>query len=382
MIKEIPVSELKLGMYIAAMSNRWIPGDNSRQEGMIRSEKTLTQIRALGVDRVYIDSAKGLDSPAAKPLKQNFDEALCAAADLHNATKQLVNTLLEDAKSGTALALDEVKHTADQMTNALQVNSDAMLCMTRIRHKDEYLLEHSVNVATMMGILAKAKGYNNNTQRELIMGGLLHDIGKILVPDSILHKAGKLTADEWEEMKRHVQYGQEALARTPGVSPIVKSICGLHHERLDGSGYPLGLEAQEISTFGRMASIVDVYDAITADRVYHQGMSPTDAMRKLVDWSGNHLDKELVYQFIRTISIYPSGSVVELDNGLVGFVSTPNHSQPDRPVVDVFFNTIENKTICQDRIDLSCPNGKVNILRPLDEKELGVRLDDVIVPKN
>lgn len=380
MIKKISTNDLQIGMYIASMSNDWIPGDNSRKEGFIRSQGTIDQVQQLGIADLFIDTEKGTDSRAAVPIEQDFDQAIQVVKKVHTEAKNLVNGLLESTKAGSALNVDSAEKTAGQMADALKVNTEAMLCMGRIRHKDEYLLEHSVNVATLMGIFANFLGFDDKLQHDLILGGLLHDVGKVLVPDEVLHKPGRLEAEEWEEMKRHVKYGVHTLERSPELSPLVKSICGLHHERLDGSGYPSGLSAEEITVYGRMASIVDVYDAVTADRVYHQGMAPTDALRKLVEWSGDHLDRELVYQFIRAISIYPSGSVVQLDNGLVGYVCTSNKNKPDRPVIDVFYDMTKNQPIKRDRIDLGTGYRERTIVGPVDEKDFGVRLDDVVVP--
>ncbi len=380
MIKQIAVTDLEVGMYISSASNSWIPGQNRRQEGFIRSEETVTQVQCLGVPNVFIDTEKGKDSPKAKPIEQDFNEAIAVVAKVHGEAKNLVGNLLDSTKVGGELDIKGAEKTSNQMVAALKVNTDAMLCMGRIRHKDEYLLEHSVNVATLMGILANHLGFDDDLQHQLVMGGLLHDVGKIMVPDEILHKPGKLEAEEWDEMKRHVEYGQQTLERTPDLSPIVKSICGLHHERLDGSGYPAGLSAEEITVYGRMASIVDVYDAVTADRVYHKGMAPTDALRKLVEWSGDHLDKELVYQFIRAISVYPSGSVVQLDNGLVGYVCEGNRKNPDRPMIDVFYDASKKQPITRDRIDLGSGFTERKIVKAVDEKEFGIRLDDVVVP--
>ena len=175
--------------------------------------------------------------------------------------------------------------------------------------------------------------------REIAIGALLHDVGKARVPDEILNKPGKLTDAEFDRMKSHVVQSKIILQATPGISPIALDVAAQHHERFDGSGYPNKLAGQGISLYGRMGAIVDVYDAITSDRVYHKGMAPTEALRKLLDWSANHFEPRLVKAFIRSVGIYPTGALVRLESKRLAVVQAQHADNPMQPTVKVIFHT-------------------------------------------
>lgn len=158
------------------------------------------------------------------------------------------------------------------------------------------------------------------------------------VPDRILNKPGKLSESEFEIMKSHVDHGRRILGKTLGLSPISISIAAEHHERYDGSGYPQMLKGDEISLYGRMASIVDVYDALTSKRIYHNGIEPAEALKKLLEWSDYHFNTLLVHSFIRNIGIYPVGTLVRLESGSLAVVVEQHHEDLLHPKVRVIFN--------------------------------------------
>jgi len=185
------------------------------------------------------------------------------------------------------------------------------------------------------------------------LGGLLHDIGKMKVPDHILNKPGSLSESEFVVMKSHAALGRDLLRQTPGIPDIAVSITGQHHERVDGTGYPDKLKKDEISTFGQMAAIVDVYDALTSDRVYHKGMEPTAALKKLFEWSKFHFNPEMVQRFICLIGIYPVGSLVKLESGMLAVVITAGTESLLRPVVRIVFDIKRNHFVTPYDIDLS-----------------------------
>ncbi len=399
-IKRIPVDHLKTGMYIAEVSNAWIPDNNLQKHGFVRREKTIDIIRRLGVQHVYIDTDRGTDCDIGVPLaeienQQNaqlrrlqgeippaverrpLEQELENARQVHQSAKRLIDKILLDVKLGQAVELDPVEQLADEMIGSILNNQNALLCMSQIRSKDSYLLEHSVNVAILMGVLARHLGYSGETLHQLVTGALLHDIGKIRVPDRILHKTEQLEPQEWEEMKRHVVYGRDVLVQTPGMYPTAIAICAEHHERLDGNGYPAGLAGESISHFGKMAAVVDVYDAITAERVYHSGLTPTDAMKKLLEWSDNHLDKNLVYDFIRSIGVYPVGTLVELNSGRAGVVIETNRLQQDRPRLKLVYDLGARKKLPPQLLNLA-QEADESIVRARDPKALGIVVADYL----
>ncbi|MBU2864564.1 HD-GYP domain-containing protein [Reinekea forsetii] len=403
MIKKINIEHLIPGMYVSDLNNQWVPSGNASRSGKIGSTATVNKIKALGVTEIYIDTSKGLDCEAGeaadsiKQLQASQFESLKTQSDANHTPKRLsvekardkaeksyaqakglVGDILADIKNGKGIDAQAVDNTTDDLILSLNENENALACLSFIREKDEYLLEHSVNVGILLGIFCRARRVEPEIMRQVVSGGILHDIGKILVPTEILDKPGKLEGHEWEEMKRHVTYGEQILDVTSGLSDITRSICSQHHERLDGSGYPRNLKAEQISEYGRMSAICDVYDAITADRVYHTGMPPNDALRKLVEWSIFHLDKELVYDFIRSLSVYPVGTLVELSNGRAGVVLEANRRSPKHPLVKVFYNTRHNHQIEQEIINLADNKVSLEIVNTLDARSLKLDISDFI----
>jgi HD-GYP domain-containing protein (c-di-GMP phosphodiesterase class II) len=302
------------------------------------------------------------------PVSQERDRA----EKRYQQARNVIDEVLEDVRNNGSIDVAAVDETAEELLDSLNTNENALACLSHIRSKDTYLLQHSLNVGILLGIFGRSLRLETSVLKDLVIGGILHDIGKVLVPDEILHKPGKLDSDEWEEMKRHVTYGERILDVTEGLSDLSRSICQLHHERLDGTGYPRSLKAEQIDRFGRMAAICDVYDAVTADRVYHEGMAPDMALRKLIEWSIFHLDKELVYDFIRSLSVYPVGTLVELTGSRAAIIIEANRRSPKQPVVRVFYSTTNRHQIEPFVEDLAKKESRFDIVGTLDARQLNI----------
>ena len=376
-IKRIAAASLKVGMYISELNHRWIPRTNMRRHGPILQRDVIDQIIALGVEQVYIDADLGLDCAEAEAVGDG-PLARDRSVSLQSDALKLMDRVMVSVKTGSSIPVQQVEDMADGIVGSLTSDHNAMLCVTRLRDKDRYLLEHSFNVAVLMGILARSMSFDGDDLHQLVTGALLHDIGKVRIADDILHKPGRLLDDEWDEMKRHVDYGCQVLDATAGISGVIRDICSQHHERIDGTGYPRGLSNTALSMHGRMAAIVDVYDAITADRVYHRGMAPTLAMKKLHQWSEKHLDRELVYQFIRCMSIYPAGSLVALDNDRLAIVLEANTREHDKPLVEVIYSRKNRQYLVPQTLDLSRPGVDTRIARAVEARDYGINLADFI----
>ncbi|WP_075184615.1 HD-GYP domain-containing protein [Teredinibacter haidensis] len=385
LIKRIPIDKVELGMYVSDQTPGIDKGE-LRPKGFIRRWETVDKLTNMGLTELYIDTHKGLDSPFTLPLPPknatlqatvSLEQEREQAQKVYAEAKNLVNELMNNVKMGKAIDVGPVEGLADDINNSVLNNHNALLCLSAIREKDQYLLEHSINVGILMGVFSRFLGYEQELVHQLVTGALLHDIGKVRVPNHILHKPGKLTEDEWQEMKRHVVYGQETLLKSEGISEVALSICGMHHERLDGTGYPMGLKEFEINSYGKLAAIVDVYDAITASRVYHDGKPPAEAMQLLMDLSNDHLDRDLVLQFIRCMSVYPVGSFVELSNGSAGIVISTHPLEPVQPTVKVIYNVRHNKHEKPSIIDLA-KETDITILDALHPEQYDIALNEFI----
>lgn len=384
-------------MYVSDLHNHWVPKNNATRSGKIGSQATIDKIKKLGIQELFIDTEKGLDCPEGLPADEQKQvqaqqlDSLQVQSDVggvgkrvsvieehdrasrsYLAARNVLDGVLNDVKNHQSIDVVAVEASSEALLESLESNENALVCLSHIRSKDSYLLEHSVNVGILLGIFGRSLRLEDSILKELVIGGILHDIGKILVPDAILHKPGKLESNEWEEMKRHVTYGEKILDVTAGLSDLSRSICRLHHERLDGTGYPHGLKESEINRFGRMAAICDVYDAITADRVYHEGIAPDMALRKLIEWSIFHLDKDLVYDFIRCLSAYPVGSLVQLSRNRAGVIIQANRGSPRHPVVRIFYSSTNRLQVEPVVVDLSRKGCPYDIVGTLDARQLGI----------
>jgi len=397
MIKKIPASKLIPGMFVHDLNASWIPHayEKIHQRGMVKSEKTIEKALKLGVKTVYIDTEKGLDDADGVPeavVAQETQEKLEAlkaqvtevdnptsvkeemafAHQVHEEAKTLVNQVMHNVKLGQRIELDTVETLADGLLGSVFRNKDALSCLGRIRQKDRYLLEHSVNLSVLMSVFGKAREVERATLHKAVVGALLHDIGKVMVPNTVLQKPSRLSDQEFEKMKAHATYSHDLLMSTPGISDLTIQVASQHHERMDGSGYPNGLKGDEICTYGRMVAIVDVYDAITADRCYHKGMPPTSALKKLLEWSGGHLDPMLVQEFIRCVGIYPVGSLVRLKSDHLGIVVEQHESHHETPVLIEMYDAKFNHYLPAKTLDLSTTTSQQTIVGAVNPSKYNI----------
>ncbi|WP_077341546.1 HD-GYP domain-containing protein [Pseudocolwellia agarivorans] len=387
--KKIPLNQLTLGMYVLSIftKNKDV---NIKSEGYILKESSIEQLKKSHVTYVIIDPSKTKQNdatkdsetataekssiPEPKDLTTSLDKEIKTANKLYNNAKALQEKILQDITLNKIIDTNAVQESTDAIVDSIFRNPDALLCMTRLRMKDDYLVEHSLNVSILMTIFCKHLNIERKVMEQLALGAFLHDIGKVLIPDHILHKPSKLTSDEYEIMKTHVVLGVEALKETPHVSNIVMSVVKEHHERIDGKGYPNQLEAKDISLYGRMIAIVDSYDAMTAERVYKAGMHPIRAFKILMSESPNSYDKALVEQFIQCLGLYPIGTLVKLNSGKVGLISRLNKNKPLNPFVRVFYNTRLNQVITMEELDLSKPKYNDQIASCIKPEEFNLDL--------
>ncbi|MGZ5600672.1 MAG: HD-GYP domain-containing protein [Methylobacter sp.] len=381
MIKKISIQQLKPGMFIHDINCVWMEHPFLVGALKIKNDQTIKKITDLGVREVYIDTLKGLDVIDApteaevnaeiehkmlamvqqtKPITttSTLSEELERSRKVYSEANKIISNIMHDVRIGKQIEVERIDPVVERMSNSILRNKDALLSLCRIKNKDDYTFLHSVSVGALLISFAHALDFNRDVIKQLGIGGMLHDIGKTKVPNEILNKPGALTEDEFVIMKSHVVHGCSILRKSSGIAQVSFDVASQHHERFDGSGYPLGLKNSEMSVYGQMAAIVDVYDAITADRCYHKGMEPTVAVRKMFEWSKFHFNPKLLRTFIRTVGIYPVGTLVMLESGKIGVVIEQCETDMTRPLVRTIFDAKKNYFITPDDIDLAKPLGQ------------------------
>lgn len=356
-VKNITINELRPGMIVRQIieQNGSVKVTSS---GRVSSEEVIQALKKKGVKKLQVElprpskpTTENVPPKKQTTAKTTFATEIVTAEKLHRKGKYIQKVLLNAVSKGLSFDEQIPREFSQQLVASMDRNPDALLCLTKIKEKDDYLLEHSLNVAIILANFARHIGMGDEAIQELAYAGFLHDLGKIQIDDAILHKPGRLTDAEMEEMKKHVTYGVDAL-NAASIAPHLIRVVSEHHERLDGRGYPMGKPAQEISKDGRMLAIADMFDALTADRCYKAGMSSQKAIKILLSEAPERLDKELLDQFIKCMGVFPVGSLVKLSNQKLAMVLKQNDSLA-KPVVKVFYSLGGNHFLEPRDIDLS-----------------------------
>ncbi len=353
---EIDISELKVGHYVVKIAKQ--QGNfNLTSAGHIKSEKVINNIKSKQVLSVLIDESKTIKaSPANSPAdnqKAKISAEVKQAKAIFDESKNIQKSLFSQALSGADLDLTPVIGVCNKSIDAIFNNPDSLACIVNIREKDEYLLEHSVAVSVYITLFARYLELDRGIIEQLSIGAFLHDIGKTMISDEILNKPGKLTDKEFVVMKTHANHSIDIIKEIPDVSALSLEVAALHHEKLDGTGYPFQVKGENISRYGRMIAICDIFDALTATRVYKKGFSHPKAFAILRDLAQkNHLDTALVDQFIRCIGVFPIGSLVKLASNKLAMIEERNDSNPTKPKVRSFYSVTVNEFVDTENIDL------------------------------
>jgi HD-GYP domain-containing protein (c-di-GMP phosphodiesterase class II) len=378
MIKKISIQQLRTGMYVSDFNAGWLEHPFVLNSMKITTAEQIAKVLASGVKELFIDTDRGhdvgdaptreeaaavterqLERVAESVKPKNSEQQVSLAEEMSRAKNafteatKIIRNVMDDVRLGRQIELGASKAIVEKITSSVVRNSNAMQSMRRMKSLDDYTFLHSVSVCTILTTFARSAGMDLATIHDIALGALLHDVGKMRINLALLNKPSKLSEEEFRHVKSHVVLGSDLLRQMSGVPKMAFEPLELHHERFDGSGYPNGLKGIEISQVGRMSAIVDVYDAITSDRCYHNPLSPADAIRKLFEWSKFHFDPDLVQLFVKSIGIYPVGTLVRLESGRLGIVIEQRESNLLTPVVRVVFDAKRDYYITPEDIDLS-----------------------------
>lgn len=392
MHKTIPVDQLRPGMHLVRLCGPWMQHPFWRTRFLIEGHSTIAQIIGSGIREVVIDVERGLDvaldvvpaghKPTHTPVANDTqtvaeggprpavdasssadgdrDERVSLESEIIRARriclegKEVVESMLREARLGKALDMEAALPVVEAIAESVLRNSCALISVARLKSADEYTYLHSVAVCALMVALARQLGLNEEQTREAGFGGLLHDFGKAVLPTEILNKPGRLTDDEFTIIKSHPAEGHRILETSGVANAGVLDVVLLHHERVDGEGYPRGLVGDDIPLLARMGAVCDVYDAITSNRPYKAGWDPAESIRRMTSWKG-HFDTKILKAFIRSIGIYPIGALVRLQSDKLGVVVEQHPTDLLKPTVKVFFSAKKKSQILVHWVDLAEP---------------------------
>ena len=355
--RKVDVSEVEIGMYVSRLDRPWLETRYLFQGFHINSASDIDELREQ-CEYVFIDPERGesprqsMEPVAANALKDRFaevfkkptghqrypvltslEEELEVCQESRTRTLDVITNILDELKQGHSIKAQSVRQAVNSMIASIIRNPDAFFWLTCLKDKDNYAYAHCVDACGLAVAFGRHLGFSRPDLENLAVGTLLFDIGKLQLPDELLKKPGRLTDKEYALIRRHVEFGVKMVSEMEGTNDEIISVVQHHHERHNGKGYPQGMPGHRIPVNGRIAALVDCYDAITSERAYSPAMSPYDAIQLIYEWRDKDFQADMVEQFIQCIGLYPTGTLVELSTGEVGIVVSQNRVRRLRPKI-------------------------------------------------
>jgi HD-GYP domain-containing protein (c-di-GMP phosphodiesterase class II) len=392
-LKLVAAEKLRPGMFVSRLDMSWFKHPYlSSRVGLLGDEKAVAELKALGAHFVEIDLKRGLDvdgpPPSAAPEEDRSEDGglprlpsrIPAVADqagtLRFAKKlfdhgvECTRRVIGVAEEGQPVRIPQARALIAKLISSVKANENVLRLLGVLKDYDEYTFTHCLNVASMGVLFGNHMGLPDRQLELLGLSGLLHDVGKCLLPKELVNKPGKLSDEEFEAMKRHTVLGFEYIKDQEGIPGQAARGVLEHHERLDGSGYPYRITGVDMDGMSRILSVLDVFDALTSDRVYRTRVSPHTALKILFEKRGGAFAENVLDRFIKCVGVYPASSVVQLRNGCYAVVTGHDPARPLSPFMTIFRNAeglaIKPKRVETLRLGLESGSSAYDIVRHVE----------------
>ncbi|MDR3566023.1 MAG: HD-GYP domain-containing protein [Negativicutes bacterium] len=324
-MQRISMTCLRAGMVVA---NNICAADGTKlmSAGTTLTPKQIFHLNKLGVGSVYVEN----------PLFGSLEVPEVVREDTRITTIQALQKAVAGFGKTGEFELDDLKKSAKAMVSEVILNRDSMVHFLDMRSHEDYLFGHSVNVCILSILTALNMNFNEARLTDLALGTLIHDVGMTTVPKEILLKVGALSAQEAQEVQKHAENGFDIVRKIRDLSTPSAHVAFQHHERFDGKGYPRGLKGDEIHEFARIATVADIYDALSSDRPYRKGMLPHVAYETLMTLADKYVDRDILHLFLANVAIYPVGTTVQINTGEYGLVTEVLPKLQARPTIKIF----------------------------------------------
>ncbi|TQV71375.1 HD-GYP domain-containing protein [Aliikangiella marina] len=389
--------DLQSGMFVAELDRDWSESSFLLQGFVIEGPEDVEEVKKQ-CEFVYVDFRSDeefkhykLKTTRSTSYKQSlegqsFDAGYNLRAKLKPAlsrrrkSSRLMKGVLDKIMLGEDFDIQGVKDSVKDNVKQVLENEEAMLMMTMLKSANEDIAEHALNVSILAIGFAQALGLSQTQLEDVGMSALLHDIGQMRVDQKVIRKQGKLNQNERMEVVKHTQFGFDLLSAKRDLTPSCIDVALSHHERLSGQGYPRGLKGDQISKIVRLVSIIDVFDSLTSHQSYRKGLSVMEAYKVLMAGKGTHFDENMVLKFIEWRSIYPPGSIVEMESGEVGIVVKTNQQHKLKPrvllVLDEYKQPRRERMVDLAKFDLDPESKPYKIIKAFENSAFGIDLQD------
>jgi HD-GYP domain-containing protein (c-di-GMP phosphodiesterase class II) len=406
-LEKVYCSDLMVGMYIQELDRPWLETPFMFQGFPISCDEEIEALQK-HCEYVFIDKARGkidtsiihtrvesaqsatsgVKAIANKTGSDNkypdtvaVEKELETAREIYEESSHAIENIFSTAHSDGTLNLNDASKTTSNIVDSVMRNPDAFMLLQRMKSKDRYRYTHAINCCALTATFCRHLGFSRAEIQDVSMGALLLDIGIIKIPDSMIDIHGVLNPLSMKLVRQHVNFGLEILDKTPNLPPLVRDMTLTHHERINGKGYPNALKAEQIPVCGRIAAIVDCYDAMISNRPHKKRASPTAAVCAMYGWRNVDFHEDLIEQFIQCIGAYPTGSLVELNSGQVGIVMSQNRVRRLYPKILLIQNANGIRYESPNTVDLweyaQKTRGTVlDINKVVDADELGIDPSD------